>query len=250
MANIEGKASALNVLTPMPRWLRFYRGIVFLVGKLRLWLLKSHLTNLDRLRFIHFGRWVVIPREGFPWLGPEQPGEDLHHDYYLFCSNFNGSWGQYLDAFSDVIPRDVNHFWRGCVKYPGAKPATPFLRYAKDNEIDTDYYYSAYPGASTRDIKAALELHAKLEHFAQESKDLSPDDFQREYEAFLARIQGCLGSTGIPPFRAKPARKEPAPEVQEPPPPPSKEPLGDGAFTGDGTTVPLTVGNGSRQARE
>ncbi|HZE75682.1 MAG TPA: hypothetical protein VE091_10270 [Gemmatimonadales bacterium] len=196
MANSEGKAYALTVLTPMPWWTRVYRRVVFFLIHVVHWP-KRDQVNLAKLSFIHFARWVVIRRSRFPWLGHPQPRERLHYDYLLFCSNFNGGWGEYLDAFSDVIPRGVNNIWRWCIKYPKARPISPFLGYAAFNQIDTDYFYNAYPGASTRDIKAALELHAQLETFAKEPRTgLSDSEFRRKYEAFLTRIQGCLGTIG------------------------------------------------------
>jgi hypothetical protein len=199
MADFTGKATPLNVLTPIPPWLWFYRTWV-LPFVFRVWvpLFSRGPGPLDKLAFIHFARWVLIPHDRFPHLAPEQPREDLHYDYWLFCSNFNGTWGQYLDAFSDVISDKVNWLWLRSVKYPKARPLTPFLKYAAYNEIDTDYYYNAYPGASTRDILSALELHAQLQTFAAATVDLPPDDFQREYDAFLTRVQGCLGTTGLP----------------------------------------------------
>jgi hypothetical protein len=30
-------------------------------------------------------------------------GERLHHAYLFFESNFNGTWDQYIDAFSEVV---------------------------------------------------------------------------------------------------------------------------------------------------
>ena len=199
MADVEGKSTPLNVLTPIPPWLLplLYRSWFL---PFFFWLrarFSRGPNELSKLAFIHFARWVLIPRSGFPRLSSEQPREDLHYDYLLFCSNFNGTWGQYLDAFSDVIPTNVNRLWLGSVKYPKARPLTPFLEYAAYNEIDTDYYYNAYPGASTRDILSALELHAQLKRFARTTVGLSPGDFQREYDAFLTRIQGCLGNTGV-----------------------------------------------------
>ena len=56
------------------------------------------------LSFIHFARWVVVPRHKFPRLSENQPEEHLHYDYLLFFSNFNGTWNQYIDAFPTSSP--------------------------------------------------------------------------------------------------------------------------------------------------
>jgi hypothetical protein len=244
VANVEGKASPLNVLTPIPRWLRLYRTRVLpLAFRFAAWFSRGP-GPLDKLAFIHFARWVFIPRGRFPRLAFEQPREALHYDYFLFCSNFNGTWGQYLDAFSDVISSRVNLLWLGSVKYPKSRPLTPFLRYAAYNEIDTDYYYNAYPGASTRDIKAALELNAQLQMFAGATVGLSPGDFQREYDAFLTRVQGCLGSTGAPQFGGRPDERAAAAR------PVAARPVEEALGTRVEMSVLPTARNGVGSARE
>ena len=44
-----------------------------------------------------------MPRGGFPYLGGKQKKEALQYDYLFFFSNFNGTWNQYIDAFSAVL---------------------------------------------------------------------------------------------------------------------------------------------------
>ena len=112
------------------------------------------LSGLLGLSIIHFARWVIIKRDQWPDLG--QGRQPLDNDYMLFCSNFNGTWDQYIDAFSDGIPDGLDLFWYSSTKYPQSIPITAFKDYIRHNQIDTDYYYNATPGAAQRDIKAAL----------------------------------------------------------------------------------------------
>ena len=42
----------------------------------------------------------------------------------LFCSNFNGTWDQYIDAFADGIPNGLDLFWYTSSKYPASIPVT------------------------------------------------------------------------------------------------------------------------------
>lgn len=194
MTNINHKAYAMNVFTPMAPWKTpILRLIFFLFGAF------SSKKELKQLSFIHFARWVIVKRGRFPFLGGGQPPEELHYDYLLFCSNFNGTWNQYIDAFSSGIPAGLNALWLWSVKYPGAVPITPFKEYIARNQFDTDYYYSAYPGAATNDVKAALRVEAQLEAFGKESQDLPPAEFAKAYLRFLTRVQGDLGSTGAAP---------------------------------------------------
>jgi len=194
MGNRSGKTYALTVLTPMRPLRTWGLRAVFLA--VRLGFFKLVQRNLKELQFIHFARWVIVPRSKFPRVDPSQPRESLKYDYLLFCSNFNGDWAAYIDAFSEVVPFGMDNVWRWSVKYPMSVPITPFLAYIRQNQFDADYYYSAYPNTTTNDVLNALALRARLETFARASRDLDPDAFKREYEQFVLSVSRALGSTG------------------------------------------------------
>ena len=80
----------------------------------------------------------------------------------LFLSNFNGTWDQYIDAFADGIPSGLDLFWYASTKYPHSIPISTFKAYIGANQIQTNYYYNATPGAAQRDIKAALRVRREL----------------------------------------------------------------------------------------
>ena len=195
MANVAGKAYAITNTTPMVPWKTpILRAVFWVIGTLGV--PRKDQENLANLSFIHFARWVIIPRGAFPRLSDEQPPESLHYDYLLFCSNFNGTWEQYIDAFSEVIPGGMNNIWRWSTRYPGSRPITPFLGYIAQNQYDNDYYYNATPGATTSDILRALELQTRLAAFIATSQGLAPADFEPAFYACITSVQSCLGSTG------------------------------------------------------
>lgn len=195
MTNINGKAYAMNAITPMKVWRTpILRALFFILGAI-----KPLQANLKNLSFIHFARWVIIRRNQFPHLSDEQPRENLHYDYMIFFSNFNGTWNQYIDAFSAVLSTGLNAIWRWSEKFPGAVPVTPFKDYIRLVQFDTDYYYDCYPKATTNDVKAALRVCDALDDFAKTSQSLSPAEFEKAYLEFLIRVEPDLGSTGIAP---------------------------------------------------
>jgi hypothetical protein len=195
VTNINGKTYAMNAITPMKAWKTpLLKLFFFLLGHIEA--LRADLVNLS---FIHFARWVVIRRNAFPHLSAQQPQERLHYDYLLFFSNFNGTWNQYIDAFSDVLAIGLNLVWRWSEKYPGARPVSSFKRYIALVQFDTDYYYTAYPRATTNDVKAAHRTAAALEEFARRSKNMTAAEFGGAYKQFLIQVQADLGATGIGP---------------------------------------------------
>jgi hypothetical protein len=139
MTNINGKAYAMNTISPMKPWKTWIvRGFFVILG-----LVKPLRSGLVNLSFIHFARWVIVPRRRFPRLSKQQPKEHLQYDYLLFFSNFNGTWNQYIDAFSAVLSTGLNAIWRWSEKFPGAMPVTPFKNYIVRVQFETDYYYDA-----------------------------------------------------------------------------------------------------------
>lgn len=183
MANVEGKATAITVVTPV-RWF----------GPPLLWLvfwagrnIKSTLVKLETLSFIHYARWAVIKR--FP---DEDGGERLNHTYLLFESNFNGTWDQYIDAFSEVVPFRMKAIWGTSFGFPGPQPVEPFKAYIRRNEFVANHYFSAYPGATTTEIVSAARVEAALEEFVRGSTGLDPTAFDEAYRSFLTQVQRDL----------------------------------------------------------
>ncbi len=89
--------------------------------------------------------------------------------------------------------------WRWSEKFPGAVLVTPIKNFIALGQIETDYYYTAYPHAATNDVKAAHRVQAALDDFAQRSQGMPPNEFGEAYLRFLVRVQGDLGETGEAP---------------------------------------------------
>ncbi len=193
MSNIAGKAYAMNVLTPVKPWRTGINRLIFMVS--RAW--PATLYGLLGLRLIHFARWVIIKRDAWPDFG--QGRETLRNDYVLFCSNFNGTWDQYIDAFSDGIPNGLNLFWYSSTKYPQSIPITPFKRYITHNQIETDYYYNATPGAAQRGVKNAIAVREGLAVLAKAHRTEEPEAFAKTYAKVLTQLQNKLGRQGFAP---------------------------------------------------
>ena len=195
MSNINGKVYALNVITPMKTWKTWLLRLVFFV----LWNVKHLQNDLINLSFIQFARWVIIPRNSFPYLGGNQHRESLKYDYLLFFSNFNGTWNQYIDAFSAVLSKGLNLIWRWSEKYPGSVPITPFKQYIAQVQFDTDYYYTAYPQATANDVKSAHIVQQAVNMLSSKAESLTPEQFQQAYLQFVLTVQSHLGATGEAP---------------------------------------------------
>lgn len=193
MSNIAGKAYAMNVVTPSKPRLTWANKLIFMVSRG----VPQTLGGLLGLSLIHFARWAIIKRDDWPDLGQGKP--QLDNDYMLFCSNFNGTWDQYIDAFSDGIPNGLNLFWYTATKYPKSIPITPFKDYITYNQVYTDYYYNATPGSAQRDVKCAMRVYDQVLSLADAHAKMTPEQFAAAYRKSLIKVQGCFGEPGFGP---------------------------------------------------
>jgi hypothetical protein len=195
MSNINGKVYAMNAITPMNPWKTWVLRLIFFV----LGHVKPLQNDLINLSFIEFARWVVVPRNKFPALGNGQVKEQLKYDYLLFFSNFNGTWNQYIDAFSAVLAKGLNLIWRWSEKFPGSVPVTIFKEYIARVQFDTDYYYTAYPHATANDLKSAHIVQAGFNSLSERAVNSTPEQFAADYLSFTIQVQTHLGETGEAP---------------------------------------------------
>jgi hypothetical protein len=195
MSNINGKVYAMNAVTPMKVWKTWILRVIFWV----LWHVKPLQQDLINLSFIEFARWVIVPRDCFPLVGKGQPEEKLKYDYLLFFSNFNGTWNQYIDAFSAVLAKGLDLIWRWSEKFPGSVPVTLFKEYIARVQFDTDYYFTAYPHATANDLKAAHIVQSSFDALEQKAANCTPQEFASAYLDFVIQVQSHLGATGEAP---------------------------------------------------
>ena len=186
-----GKAVAFNVITPMNR-----------VGMFIVMLVLSYLDRnkrtqqtAARLSFLPFVHWVVVKREKF-FNGQGGRPERLNYDYLFFLSTFNGPWRPYIEAYSDVLYLALDLVWFWSIGYPFARPCNKLVQYIERNRIESEHFYSAYPGASVRDVRAAVDLRGELEKFARVAAHLSPHTFTVEFDRLLVRTENMLGTFG------------------------------------------------------
>ena len=193
--NRAGRARAMTVLSPVQKWARFplnLRGRVVrlpvpgwpatevVFGWVRANLTES--TDIEKLSFIHFARWGLI--RSIPDLG--QPTERLEHPMFMFESNYDGTFEQYIDAFSSVLGSGMTAFWFTSCGFPGPRPVQPFKDYIRQNEFVLDHYYSAYPTESVTQVAMALELRDRHIEFRNTAADCKPAEFASRFEALLA----------------------------------------------------------------
>jgi len=198
MSNIAGKAYAMTLITPIKALLLpINKALFWLVGTP---LMAKSLNVLITLSLIHYARWVIVTDRDFPRIEESQPEETLDYAYMLFFSNFNGGWEQYVDSFAAAIPSGLNLLWFKNVGWPEARPEQPFHNYVSHNQIWTDYYYNAYPLASSNDVKSAQRVKDALGALAASTQGASAERFEAQYNAMLKELQHDLSQMEATPI--------------------------------------------------
>ncbi|QKW06196.1 hypothetical protein HUT18_07050 [Streptomyces sp. NA04227] len=183
----DGRATAITALTPIKLGRTPLLRLLLVIGA-RVKMLRE---ALETLSFIHYARWTIIKE--FPYNGAPQRKEKLRYDYLFFETNFNGTWDEYIDAFSGVIPERMQAIWGFCVNFPGPRPVGPFKEYIHKNDLPIAHYYAAYPEATTTTVISALAVQDKLADFQARTVQLTdPEQFRRAYEEFLTDVQHHL----------------------------------------------------------
>jgi hypothetical protein len=147
------------------------------------WHAKVFNRHILQFNFIKFVRWTIVR---------ELPGEDLNYAYMLFESNFDGPWQHYIDAFAYVIPKDIRLTWGRGINFPHPPPSEPLKAWIARNSMEGGTYYCAYPQASTRMVRSALNVRERFAALAGEAERLSPEEFRVAYERFLVDAQADL----------------------------------------------------------
>jgi hypothetical protein len=108
---------------------------------------KGESSPIEQIESIHYARWVIL-----------DGGTRL-----LFTSNFDGDLEGYLIEFAERDEGPLNLIFGNCVGWPGARPAGPFIQYVRDHMVPAEYYYSAYPRHTVKEIRRALYWKRKTE---------------------------------------------------------------------------------------
>jgi hypothetical protein len=178
--NRIGRMTGLTLFSPVrSQWLGVAK-FGFWLGKF-VPLAQKHILQFD---FIHFVRWTHVRQL------PD--GQKLNYTYLFFESNFDGPWQHYIDAFAYVIPKDIRFVWGRGINFPAPPPAEPLKAWIAFNSMEGGTYYCAYPQASTRMCKGALEVKPKLDALAKRAASMSPEEFKAAYDKFLTDVQAHI----------------------------------------------------------
>lgn len=182
--NVDGQAIAITVFSTVKWWGRIWLPLVFLYARL---FPKSRGT-LGKLSFIHFARWTLVKQIA----DNGQPKVRLRYAHMYFESNFNGGWEEYIDAFSYILTGGMKTFWGSSYGFPQPLPTGPFKDYIRENELEANHFYSAYPDGTTTMVLAALALEERLAPLRAGAARMDDAAFAAAWRRFTTDAQEWL----------------------------------------------------------
>jgi hypothetical protein len=187
--NLRGVASALTAIGPLTTGPLYWKlWLAFAARRHIPPYRKARAADLRRLSFVHFARWVLIR---------DLPAADgtrrrLRPIYMYFESNFNGGFGEYIDAFSDVLTTAMNFLFGAVYNFPGPQPSGPFKDFIRRHDYEAEHFYSAYKDTTATDVGRALRVAKAFERLRADTADADAEAFARRWRAFLTEVEGCL----------------------------------------------------------
>jgi hypothetical protein len=101
---------------------------------------------VDRIGTIHDMRYVIFDNE----------------TRLLFTSTFDGAWDPYIDDFATKIPDQIDMIFGEVEGFPGIR--SPGIKdWIVKHQMSAQYFYSAYPSSSVRDVWKALKVKGGLD---------------------------------------------------------------------------------------
>lgn len=192
VGQFPGRVQPITHIAPTKRGLS-WAAWAFLMVMRRI----SKLTMARELEFIHFARWQRVRAKDLPRLSSVQPEEDLSSDFFVFATNYNGGWDQYIDTFARLphIRKGMWWLWRFSRGYPGPFPIRTFKDWIHYHTYPEVLYYVAYPHATVRNITAALTVKDRVEGFLEASPaGETAAEFRQRYLAMVREVAPNLGS--------------------------------------------------------
>jgi hypothetical protein len=147
----------LSIVKPgaLRRWtLRIFLWIVHIAG-----VVYYNKGKLGGIPSIHFARWVMLDEKEF--------GKPL----LLFLTNYDGSWDSYLGDFVDDASEGVSGIWSNTGGFPytfllivdgGSRNEKQFKAYARQGQLRSSAWFSAYPNVSVGQKLSNAELRREL----------------------------------------------------------------------------------------
>lgn len=228
-----GSATEVAVMAPIRRGRvpgerrTFEERLRFVVGNIDERVRKGRPIELSRLSTIHFGRMIIIRPEQYllyskaaegsvPGQSPGKvpamdefveeidgkPSETELPEYaswLLTLVNFDGDLKVYFREIAEFVESDFDKVFDNCEDFPGTGDFEKFWGWIRRYQLNTDFFFSAYPELSVARIKELEDFRARFDAFVASVRPATgdrPQNLEDLFDRFLLDTRQY--ATGFP----------------------------------------------------
>lgn len=115
--------------------------------------------------------------------------DHLKSRYLVFSCHFHGDLDAYLHGMWGAIEADIRQVWQHCYAFAQVDSAASFAVYMKKCQLNAALFFVGSNDDPLDEQLKALYVKQELSRFAMRTQGLSAVDVQREYLAFIKRVE-------------------------------------------------------------
>lgn len=135
---------------------------------------------------VHLARWCVI--DDAPFEGIPAKVDRLASKYLLFSACFDGELQPFVQLMQTRIPDTLDALYSHCVGYRGLRDPGLFYQYLVRCQVETSFFFGAYPDATLERVLRALEAQRQAARFIENHQGAQPSVLQKSFREFVARL--------------------------------------------------------------
>lgn len=113
--------------------------------------------------------------------------EHLRSKYLVFTSNYHGDLDEYLCGMWKI--EEAREIWADCVGFENVSSAESFVKYIKECQVETTFYFNGSTDQPVEEQLKALYLKQELSKFAFANQGKDPAPLQRDFQVFIDRVK-------------------------------------------------------------
>jgi len=182
MANKSGNVFGLTILSPIMDDPEAEVSHALAIRCYLAGLERDQRSPFSKLSSTHIARLVVV--DDVVFVGKPATEEHLKSRYLVFETNFDGDLDTYLSRMAREIPEAVQSVWGHCVGYPGTSDEHKFIKYMKQCQLTTTFYFADVNNKTVEQTLRALQVQSGLATFIERNQGKSPAELQTAFAEF------------------------------------------------------------------
>jgi len=135
----------------------------------------------DKVPGTHMARFVIVEKFHCKPSYKQRKPETLSCASLCFSSNLDGSIEDYLDVLCDALAPEAQEIWGRCCGSPAKCQGKELKTYLRHNQVNSGFFYAAYPNATVEDVKRTLDQRERLMAFATQHQGVPAEQLQKAF---------------------------------------------------------------------